>query len=218
MMKVRACLLVIGISLGGFAASAGDLAVYVTDAKGNPVKDAVIEVISPKVPIPADWDYSGLIDQQDKEFVDNVVALVAGSAVTFPNSDKIQHHVYSFSKNNAFELPLYSGTEAAPVIFGSPGIAIVGCNIHDWMLGYIYVGEGHLMAVTDGDGKALIAQLPEGTYTFKLWHERAKRKTQFSEHEVFIGAAGTTVYDLSINLGRERRIRRAPSGTQNSYH
>ena len=71
MMKVRACLLVIGISLGGFPASAGDLAVYVTDAKGNPVKDAVIEVISPKVPIPADWDYSGLIDQQDKEFVDN---------------------------------------------------------------------------------------------------------------------------------------------------
>ena len=55
-MKVRACLLVIGISLGSFPASAGDLAVYVTDAKGNPVKDAVIEVISPKVPIPADWD------------------------------------------------------------------------------------------------------------------------------------------------------------------
>ena len=74
------------------------------------------------------------------------------------------------------------------------------------------------MAVTDGDGKALISELPEGTYTFKLWHERAKRKTQFSEHEVFIGAAGTTVYDLSINLGRERRIRRAPSGTLNSYH
>jgi len=217
-MTFKTYLLVILLCCAGFSAHAGDLTVQLNDAKGNPIKDAVIEIVSPKIPIPANWDYTGLIDQQDKEFVDNVVALVAGSYVTFPNSDKIQHHVYSFSKNNTFELPLYSGADAAPVLFSSPGVAIVGCNIHDWMLGYIYVGESHLMAVTDDSGAAVILDLPEGPYTFKLWHDRAKRKAQFSTHEVLINSAGNTAYQVIIDLGRERRIRRAPFGSQDAYH
>ncbi len=208
----------LALFLGVQTVQAGNLEVVLEDQKGKPLKDAVIEIISPAIPIPADWDYQGLMDQRDKEFINNVVTIVAGSYVTFPNSDDIQHHVYSFSDNNTFELPLYSDTNADPVLFEKPGVTVVGCNIHDWMLGYIYVGESHLMALSNDEGVAVIKNLPAGNYRFKLWHERARPQNQFSEHEVELSETGNTRQSLILDLGRERRIRRAPTGAGDSYH
>ncbi len=158
----------------------------------------------------------GEMDQLDREFIDNVVTIVAGSYVSFPNSDDIQHHVYSFSDNNSFELPLYSSTDTDPVLFDVPGVTVVGCNIHDWMLGYIYVGESHLMGKSDAAGSARITGLDAGDYTFKIWHERARRRDQFSTYNASVSAEATT--RVEIDLGRDRRIRRAPTGTGKSYH
>lgn len=200
------------------SALAGELQVQFTDGDGNPIPDAVIEITSPRIPVPEDWDYTGLMDQVDKEFMDNVVLVVAGSYVSFPNSDDIQHHVYSFSDTKSFELPLYSGDEANPVLFDMPGVAVVGCNIHDWMLGYIYVGQSHLMAKSAADGIATLANLDAGEYTFQVWHERARRGDQFSTFDVVVPATGTTTVDLMLDLGRDRRIRRAPTGSGSSYH
>ncbi|MDC1528420.1 methylamine utilization protein [Gammaproteobacteria bacterium] len=217
--KLLAVLLTtLAFSLGVQSVQAGNLEVVLEDQKGNPLKDAVIEIILPAIPVPADWDYEGLMDQKDKEFINNVVTIVAGSYVNFPNSDDIQHHVYSFSDNNTFELPLYSDTNADPVLFEKPGVTVVGCNIHDWMLGYIYVGESHLMALSDDLGIAVINDLPAGNYRFKLWHERARRQDQFSEHDVAVSDASVTRLELVLDLGRERRIRRAPTGVGDSYH
>ena len=199
-------------------ALAGDLHVHFSDSKGNPVPDAVIEIISPRIPVPADWDYMGLMDQIDKEFIDNVVLVVAGSYVNFPNSDDIQHHVYSFSDNKSFELPLYSGNEADPVLFDVPGIAVVGCNIHDWMLGYIYVGASHLMDKSGEDGIAVLSGLAPGDYTFQVWHERARRRDQFTTFDVTVPTTGAATVELTLELGRDRRIRRAPAGSGSSYH
>ena len=197
---------------------AGDLQVRLVDDDGNPVTDAVIEITSPQIPVPADWDFTGMMDQVDKEFIDNVVTIVAGSYVRFPNSDDIQHHVYSFSDNKSFELPLYSGNQADPILFDIPGVAVVGCNIHDWMLGYIYVGQSHLLAKSNADGIAELIGLEAGNYTFTIWHERARRSDQFSSFDVSIPASGVATVDIILELGRDRRIRRAPTGSGNSYH
>jgi plastocyanin len=199
------------------AAHAGELQVYFTDNDGNPVKDAVIEIISSQFAVPADWDYTGVMDQVDEEFVNNVITVVAGSRVSFPNSDDIQHHVYSFSENNTFELPLYAGNTAEPVLFPEPGVTVVGCNIHDWMIGYIYVGRTHMMARSDDYGVATIRNLEPGDYTFTLWHERARRGDLNSEHMVTVQASGATQLPVQLNLGRDRRIRRSPTGSGSAY-
>jgi hypothetical protein len=158
------------------------------------------------------------MDQVDKEFIDNVVTVVAGSYVRFPNSDDIQHHVYSFSDNKSFELPLYSDNQADPILFDIPGVAVVGCNIHDWMLGYIYVGESHLLAKSSANGIAELKDLEAGNYTFSIWHERARRGDQFSTFDVTIPASGIATVDIIMDLGRDRRIRRAPTGSGKTYH
>lgn len=196
---------------------AGDLRVLFNDLDGEPLSDAVIEILNTEIPIPGSWDYSGSMDQIDKEFVNNVVAVVAGSHVSFPNSDNLHHHVYSFSNNNTFELPLYIGSSSEAILFNEVGVTVVGCNIHDWMLGYIYVSDTHLFARTDANGIALISNLPAGAYEFSVWHPRIRRRDENETHHVSLADNGITDYTVELKLGRDRRIRRAPSTGGSAY-
>ena len=52
------------------------------------------------------------------------------------------------------------------------------CNVHAWMHGYIGVLEHPFFAVTDASGRFSIPQLPPGTYTIEVWHERFGTQTQ----------------------------------------
>jgi hypothetical protein len=45
----------------------------------------------------------------------------------------------------------------------------LGCNIHDWMVGHLYVVEGPWFTKTGRDGKGGI-DLPAGEYLVKVWH------------------------------------------------
>ncbi len=150
---------------------AGEIRISIKDGQGQMLEDAVVtatpldskNIIKPKNNKP-------VVDQVSKEFLPHVVPVYINSLVSFPNSDNIRHHVYSFSPAKKFELPLYSGTSAAPVLFDKPGIVTLGCNIHDWMLGYIYVSETPYFVRSEKDGKGLIRSLPEGEYVVKVWH------------------------------------------------
>lgn len=203
------------------ASSAGELVVLVTDASGRPVPEAVIEIISPVTDLPADWPLAGAMDQMDKEFIGPLLMVVKNSLVSFPNSDDIHHHVYSFSETKRFELPLYTGDTAAPVLFDNAGIVVIGCNIHDWMVDYIYVGESHLMAMSDSTGKAVLSDLPAGEYTFKVWHVRGRAGEMAQTYTATIGADGgassTAVSSVQLALMLDRRIRRAPTSGGAQY-
>lgn len=161
-------------ALGGLqAATAADLQVRFTDANGEPVADAVV-VARGEAAAGGGETKAATIDQIDKTYVPHVLAIEAGTPVSFPNSDDIRHHVYSFSAAKTFELPLYKGTPAEPVPFDEPGVVALGCNIHDFMRGYIYVTDSPLFAVSAADGVARIETLPAGTYRVSVWHPRLK--------------------------------------------
>lgn len=114
---------------------------------------------------------NAVMDQRDSTFVPGVLAVQAGTTVSFPNSDTVRHQVYSFSPAKPFELPLYEGTPLAPVLFDRPGVVVVGCNIHDWMIGYIVVLDTPHFAKTDASGRLRI-DLPAGRYRLQAWHSR----------------------------------------------
>jgi hypothetical protein len=88
--------------------------------------------------------------------------------VNFPNFDTVRHHVYSFSAIKPFEIKLYAGTPADPVLFDKPGTATLGCNIHDRMLGYIHVVDTPYFGVTDANGE-LTLDLPHGEHRVRVW-------------------------------------------------
>ena len=113
------------------------------------------------------------MQQIDKQFHPHVLPVSIGTSVEFPNADNVKHHVYSFSDAKTFELELYDDFQGKPISFDKPGIVELGCNIHDWMLAYIYVTDADYFFTSSEQGK-VAASLPSGSYTVQLWHPRAQ--------------------------------------------
>ncbi|WP_269520693.1 methylamine utilization protein [Alteromonas sp. BMJM2] len=119
--------------------------------------------------IDSDNENVAIMDQVDKQFLPRVIAIQKGQRVKFPNSDDIRHHVYSFSPTKPFEIKLYKGSSVDPVLFDKAGIGTLGCNIHDDMVGHIYVSDGEVTSVSDSNGIASFDQsVPESVI---VWHE-----------------------------------------------
>ena len=175
----------------------------VTTPDGKAVAEAVVFVNAP-APSTVSAPPRADMNQIGKTFVPAVLPIVAGTRVYFPNSDQIQHHVYSFSRTKSFELPLYRGEEAPPVLFDKPGVVKLGCNIHDWMSAIILVLPSPHFAMTDADGRYSIRDLPPGDYSLVAWHERGREKTEELTRPVKVAVAGAVV-DFELSLADERK-------------
>ena len=105
-----------------------------------------------------------IMNQIDKQFAPHVLVVQSGTDISFPNADNLFHHVYSFSPTKQFELKLYKEFTAEPLRFEQAGIVDIGCNIHDWMLGYIVVTDSPFFAKTNEEG-VMNVSLPVGEYS-----------------------------------------------------
>ena len=103
-----------------------------------------------------------------------MTAVQVGTSILFPNKDNIRHHVYSLSSAKKFELPLYKGVPAEPVVFDKEGFVTLGCNIHDWMIAYVAVLGTPYFQVTGREGHALLKNLPPGQYTLRFGNRRSR--------------------------------------------
>ena len=199
------------------ASMAGELHALVRDRKGQPVKDAVVLAMpTDRRLIAAPKPARNVVDQIDKEFVPYVKAIYVGSLVHFPNKDNIRHQVYSFSPAKQFELPLYAGTAAPPVLFDKPGVVVLGCNIHDWMIGYIYVADTPFFAKTGSEGQADIGALPPGKYLVRVWHPDMDETEQATIKQIAVGA-GSAAMEWSLPLKQTFRIPRPMGGHGAGY-
>lgn len=200
--------------------AAQELQITLRTTNGEAVAGAVAEILLPESLAGQYREPRRVqIDQVNKEFVPTITTIVAGSDVSFPNSDDILHHVYSFSSARTFNIPLYGKGENDDYFetFPRPGIVEIGCNIHDWMLAYIYVGESNLMAVSDDDGALRLVGLPEGEFQVRLWHDRLDAENNMQLHQVQLTTGTTTRLELNLGLERDRRLRRAPSANRSRY-
>jgi len=192
-------------------ARSGPVEAVVTDEKGKPVPDAVVSLTALGAPAPAPAKTTLIMDQHDKEFVPHVLPVYVGTPVDFPNRDNIRHHVYSFSAPKKFELPLYIGTPAAPVVFDKPGVVALGCNIHDWMLAYVYVMTTPYFAKTAADGKARLEGLAPGAYEARVWHPRLRGETEKTAKPLTLAAGEPAQAAFVVSLKAEWRVpRREP--------
>ena len=169
-------------------AGAATLDVTVRQADQTPVSDAVITLQGP-VGAPV-GTLKANMDQRDQKFAPHVLAVHTGTQVRFPNSDNIRHQVYSFSTAKRFELRLYEGTPTDPLLFDKPGVVVLGCNIHDWMLGYIYVTDDPRFGVSDAQGRVRLDDLPAGAYHVTLWHPQLAQMQPLDGGTLNIPAAG----------------------------
>jgi plastocyanin len=154
----------------GCSALAADLAVSVLDSAGHGVAGIVIVAESDTAAPDKRVPHTAIMDQQHMQFVPRILVIQTGTGVDFPNSDQIQHQVYSFSAPKTFKLSLYAGHKYPPVVFDRPGVVTLGCNIHDGMVGYIYVTDSPFFGRSDDTGQLLMHGLPAGNYALSVWH------------------------------------------------
>lgn len=154
------------------APRAATLEVHVRDGSGGPVADAVVYAVAPGMQ--ESRAARAAIEQVDREFVPHVSVIQAGTTVSFPNRDPILHHVYSFSPAKPFEIKLYTGKSPVEVLFDKPGVVALGCNIHDWMIGYVVVVPTAHFAKTDASGIARLRDVPGGAYELRAWHPQQR--------------------------------------------
>lgn len=149
-------------------ASAATLVATVRDLRGGAVADAVVYAIPERPTPPA--KKTAVMDQRNRMFVPHVLPIQTGTAVRFPNSDDVRHQVYSFSPAKSFQLPLYKGTPANPVVFSQAGIVTLGCNIHDRMSAYIVIVDTPHFEKAGRDGRVELTNLAAGRYTLRVWY------------------------------------------------
>jgi plastocyanin len=189
----------------GPAASGPSVSGTVTGPDGKGIADAVVFVQDP-LPESASHRPAQVVDQINKTFVPDLLPVVVGTLVRFPNHDQIHHHVYSFSPAKTFELPLYKGEDAAPVLFDKVGVVKIGCNIHDWMSGIILVLPTPYFAVTDRDGKFTLSDLPGGSYVLSAWHALSKVKPEEAAQTVQVNdTVAQVAFTLPLSPARPRR-------------
>jgi len=175
-MRINGTTRMAAATLGAMAAAwagsavAADLTVSVLDGTGHGVAGIVIIAESDSALPDKHAPRAAIMDQQHMQFVPRVLVIQTGTGVDFPNSDQIQHQVYSFSAPKTFKLSLYAGHKYPPVIFDRPGLVTLGCNIHDGMIGYIYVTDSPFFGRSDDAGQLQLHGLPAGSYTLSAAH------------------------------------------------
>ncbi|MES2091470.1 MAG: methylamine utilization protein [Pseudomonadota bacterium] len=149
-------------------AQAAPQTILVTNESGQALPAAAVSMFVKGTRAQTDPQTTANMAQRGRAFAPTLLVIQTGTSVLFPNFDTVRHHVYSFSAIKPFEIKLYAGTPAAPVVFDKPGTATLGCNIHDKMLSYIHVVDTPYFGVTDRNGQVTL-DIPPGEHRLRVW-------------------------------------------------
>lgn len=197
--------MLLGVALAAPMAWAAELTVVVHDVQGRPARNLVV-VATPKSPLesPPRLATAVEMDQVDRQFSPYVLAIQTGTPVLFVNNDSVAHQVYSFSPPKRFELALYHGQPREPVVFERRGIVTVGCNIHDNMVGYLYVTDAPWFGTTGQDGVWRAGDLPTGEYELQVWTPLLPpHEATMTRHVVLTDASARASFKLKRALRPE---------------
>jgi plastocyanin len=130
-----------------------------------------------------------------RQFRPRVIVVPVGTTVTFPNLDPFNHNVFSLSGANAFDLGLYGRDETESRRFTRSGVVKIYCNVHPRMTGVIVVRDNAWYAQPSADGSFSIGDVPPGTYTLVIWHERANAVRQ----QITVPAGGLANLEVQLD-------------------
>ena len=196
-MLVRSTFLVALLGAAAWA-HAANVNVVVTDAAGNPLADAVVMLEPTGAHLPVKPMQNAQIAQHDLQFSPAVSVVTVGTPVLFPNQDTVRHHVYSYSAAKTFQIKLYAGVPHTPIVFDKPGIAVLGCNIHDGMIAWVVVTDTPLWARSTAGGHARVVDVPAGSYQMHVWHSSLAETVAPQLVPLTVGAGDV---DQRIRLG-----------------
>lgn len=145
------------------------------------------------------------VSQRRAQFDPPLLVAVKGQTVDFPNDDKIDHNVFSFSKAKRFDLGVYPKGERKSVTFDAEGPVLTFCSVHELMSGAVYVVPNPLFAVSGKDGRFSVPGVPPGKYAVRTWHRRFPEGVEYvlvREIDVSGSAPVSVTVDLAAGWPR----------------
>lgn len=117
------------------------------------------------------------INQKGLVFIPHVLPVVANTSVEFLNHDNVLHNVFTPDKiAEKFNLGTWPPGEVKTYTFQQLGAAVLLCNVHAEMEGYVVVLQNPFFAVTDENGSYSIKDVPPGLYNLLVWNKKYKGK------------------------------------------
>lgn len=138
-----------------------------------------------------------------QQFEPHVLAILAGTAVMFPNHDRVYHSVFSLSEVRGFDLGRYPLGSSKTVVFRRPGVVHVACHIYADMGGFILVLDNPHFTMPDTAGRFVLRGVPPGVYRLVAWQERIRPVAV----PVRVEAGRTTSLELHIPVPDTADIR-----------
>ena len=139
---------------------------------------------------------------RSKEFLPHVMAVPAGSTISFPNEDPIAHNLFSLTPGNTFDLGLYRRGAGKTHKFETPGTVNVYCNVHPNMSAVVHVMSTPFYGFTDASGNFSF-DVPPGKYRLTAWNEQGGAQASDIEVKADGTVAGATLITID---GRNFRV------------
>src|SRR5690242_6934836 len=137
--------------------------------------------------------------QKNKSFDPHLLVVPVGSVVAFPNRDPFFHNVFSLFEGKRFDLGLYEAGSTRDVHFDKPGISYIFCNIHPEMSAVVIALDTPYYGISDARGQVVIANVPSGKYTLRVWYEATPPETlKAMTREVTVSEASSTLGVLRL--------------------
>ena len=156
---------------------------------------AYIKKLDQGKPFDVDPDKPITLDQKGCRFRPHVVVVPKDQPLRILNSDGVLHNVHLYAKKNEpFNRSMPGNVQQMDVIFDYSERIRVGCDVHKWMSGWIVVAKHPYYAVTGKDGSFRFEDVPAGSYTVEIWHEKLGKK----QAEVTVPPAGETTVEFVL--------------------
>ena len=140
-----------------------------------------------------------VLDQKTCTYAPHVQATTIGSSMQVLNSDDVLHNVHAYADagkgSSVFNLALPLKGQKKDQALRKAGVMSFKCDAgHTWMSAFVHVFDNPYFAVTAADGSFTIGNIPAGTYTLTMWHEKLGTNTQ--KIEVTAGGISSAKFQL----------------------
>jgi hypothetical protein len=130
-----------------------------------------------------------------------VQAISSGGTLNVRSRDPIVHRTRFTAQPAGALISLVSHVDAGQVVPDEKvparaGLVEVKCDEHPWTHGWLAVFDHPYYVVTGADGSFVLDEVPPGTYTLVVWHERGGRTTK----PVTVGAGERVSAPVTIRM------------------
>lgn len=143
-----------------------------------------------------------VVGNKECKFEPHVGIAYVGQKYIVSNSDPIFHNAHLGSilgegkKRTLFNIALPRKDFVIEKPVKVPGMQLVKCDAHPWMMSYVYASTNPYAAVTDANGNFDIKDIPAGKYKVKIWHDGFGETSQ--EVEVKAGSVAELNHTFAV--------------------